>query len=186
MPSSAAVFDFRSPPTINANENQSSPFDALRWTTRCTIAITLTVFSSLTPTGITRADEPCLHCNAAEQIQEPNHCTNCSKCRSGTCYNGSKCGNQDDEVRSKRILLGNRTDFTQPSPICPVLVPAYVGHTTITHDPSMPHQLLRPHLDIYRHKNPEGQGIHRTRVSYRISVESRIRNLRWNALRFPR
>ncbi len=138
---------------------------------------------------------PCPACKAAEQAEKAQSCANCnsdsaascSKCQSGQCQDYKKCGKgctkcveMAQETRTRRSLLRNRPEHTSLSPVCPVPVPAYVGHTTITYGPFMPHHLLYPHVDTYRHKSEDGKGVHRTRAAYRTSLQARMRNLQWN------
>jgi hypothetical protein len=38
--------------------------------------------------------------------------------------------------------------------VCPRPTPAFVGHTYITYQPLMPHEMLYPHFHVYRTSNP--------------------------------
>lgn len=144
---------------------------------------------------------PCPACKAAEQSEQAESCANCNadsaancaKCQSGQCQDCEKCGKgcnkcagEASKTRTIRSLRRNCPENTSLSAVCPVPVPAYVGHTTISYGPFMPHHLLHPHVDTYRHKAEDGTGVHRTRAAYRTSLQARMRNLQWNYLRFAR
>ena len=94
-------------------------------------------------------------------------------------------GNQT-KMRTKKSIFSSRTEITPPNGICPVPVPAYVGHTTVTYGPFMPQHMLYPHVDTYRHTENDGKTVYRTRAAYRTSLQARMRNLQWSFLRLPR
>ncbi len=104
----------------------------------------------------------------------------------GKCQASKKANKSGIITRSRKSLFASDVEITPKSEICPIPVPAYVGHTTITYGPFMPQHLLYPHVDTYRQSYDDGRGLHRTRAAYRISLQSRMRNFQWNFLRLPR
>lgn len=150
------------------NETFSNVFPRLAMMVALAIPVTLTTAD---------AHDPCPNCQAKKESTQSNQCLNC---QSENCKNCQDHISPGKKVRSRKSPLASRTQITPQSPICPVPVPAYVGHTTITYGPFMPHHLLYPHVDTYRQKNENGRGIQRTRAAYRVSLQSRLRNLQWN------
>ena len=51
--------------------------------------------------------------------------------------------------------------------VSPLPVPAYVGHTYITYQPLMPHEMMYQHNRNYHRYYDNGQGFSRTSVRYR-------------------
>jgi hypothetical protein len=69
--------------------------------------------------------------------------------------------------------------------LAPHPIPANVGHTYITYQPLMPHEMLYPHRRRYHRYYDEGRGLNRTRISWSKSLGYRAQNMA-GYLRIPR
>lgn len=51
--------------------------------------------------------------------------------------------------------------------VAPGPVPAHVGHTYVTYQPFMPHEMLYPHHQTFHRYYDEGRGVTRTHVTWK-------------------
>lgn len=71
--------------------------------------------------------------------------------------------------------------------ISPIPVPPNVGHTYITYQPFMPHEMLYPHKDRFHNYYDGGRGMNHTKVHYYAPpIKTAASNIYWNYLRIPR
>ena len=71
--------------------------------------------------------------------------------------------------------------------ISPIPVPPTVGHTYITYQPFMAHEMLYPHKDRFHNYYDGGRGMNHTKVHYFAPpIKTAASNIYWNYLRLPR
>ncbi len=69
----------------------------------------------------------------------------------------------------------------------PIPVPPNVGHTFVTYQPFMPHEMLYWHTDRFHNYYDGGRGMNHTKVHYYSPpVRQSMSNIYWNYLRIPR
>ena len=70
--------------------------------------------------------------------------------------------------------------------VSPLPVPAHVGHTYITNEALMPHELLYPHHRSYYRYTNEGRGMTRTNVHWYSPPFKNASRTALNAIRIAR
>jgi len=82
---------------------------------------------------------------------------------------------------------GNCNSTNAQMYISPVPVPPNVGHTYITYQPFMAHEMLYQHKDRFHNYYDGGRGMNHTKVHYFAPpVKTAASNIYWNYLRLPR
>ena len=163
--------------------------------------VTIVASSVFSPFARSTDVEPVDHIVSSKVVSDEIVSGDSYSADTGSSYIGdlARCGHAGDmascqprtygypELFYNYYTQGNCNSTNAQMYISPIPVPPNVGHTYITYQPFMAHEMLYQHKDRFHNYYDGGRGMNHTKVHYFAPpVRTAASNVYWNYLRLPR